>query len=155
MNNQTFKLTPDGLLQLKKELKQLTEEKRPALVERLENARTQGDLSENSDYGNAKDELEFLDGRIDELESVLKRSEVIKSNGKPSSHIDVGTKVILQAGTAQQEFNIVGEWEADPNERKISPESPLGKSLMGKQVGDEIEVEAPAGKVLYKVLEIR
>lgn len=146
------KLTKEGLEALKSELADLRDVKRPKLVDRLANARSQGDLSENSDYQSAKEELEFLDGRIEELEDVIKTASVApvtKSGG-----VDVGTKVTVRFNGKEIVFNIVGEWEADPMNKKISHESPLGKALVGKRVGDKVEVEAPAGKVNYEIIAI-
>lgn len=146
------KLTKEGLEALKSELADLRDVKRPKLVDRLANARSQGDLSENSDYQSAKEELEFLDGRIEELEDVIKTASVVpvtKSGG-----VDVGTKVTVRFNGKEIIFNIVGEWEADPMNKKISHESPLGKALVGKRVGDKVEVEAPAGKVNYEIIAI-
>ena len=153
MNNNSIQITKDGLELLKKELDELVEIKRPKVVERLSNARTQGDLMENSDYHNAKDELEFLDGRISELEGVLKNAEVI-SGGKSGNGIGLGTKVKVKSNGATHTFHIVGEWEADPAEKKISHTSPLGQALIGKKIGEKVEVEAPAGKVIYEILSI-
>ena len=150
----TIKLTKQGFENLEKELVSLKEEKRPKMVKRLAEARAEGDLSENSDYTNAREELEFLDGRIAELEDVIKRAEVIKSNGD-SNEVSVGTRVTVGVNGNKHTYNIVGEWEADPQERKISHTSPLGQALVGKKVGHEVEVEAPAGKITYKVLEIK
>ena len=149
-------VTKEGFETLKSELDELVNVKRPATVERLERARQEGDLSENSDYINAKEELEFLDGRIDELKEVVENAKIVKeSNGKKSSKVDVGTTVVVTTNGDKHEFNIVGEWEADPMQKKISHESPLGKQLVGKKVGDSAEVEAPAGKITYKILEIK
>jgi len=152
MYNNQIQITKEGLTAIKKELDELVNDKRPKLVERLSNARTQGDLMENSDYHNAKDELEFLDGRISELEDVLKNSVIIKGGG--NGQVSVGTKVTLKANSHTHMYNIVGEWEADPAEKKISHTSPLGQALLGKVVGDKVEVEAPAGKVQYEILSI-
>ena len=147
-------LTKQGFEELNQELGELVEVKRPKLVERLSYARSQGDLSENSDYINAREELEFLDGRIDELNEVLKNASVVKGkNGK--NGIDVGTKVTVRVNGQKHIFDIVGEWEADPVNKKISPNSPLGAALVGKKVGEKAQVEAPAGKVVYEILEIR
>ena len=147
-------LTKQGFEELNQELGELVDVKRPKLVERLSYARGQGDLSENSDYINAREELEFLDGRIDELNEVLKNASVVKGkNGK--NGIDVGTKVTVRVNGQKHIFDIVGEWEADPVNKKISPNSPLGAALVGKKVGEKAEVEAPAGKVTYEILEIR
>ena len=147
-------LTSEGLKALKDELWDLVNNRRPSTVERLANARSQGDLSENNDYTNAKEALEFLDGRIDELESVVKNASVIKPKSGKRDVVDLGTKVTVAVGLAQYVFNIVGEWEADPKEKKISHQSPLGKALIGGKKGDKIEVEAPAGKVVYTIVEI-
>jgi transcription elongation factor GreA len=144
-------LTKEGYEALKRELAGLTDDKRPKLVDRLANARAQGDLAENSDYTNAKEELEFLDGRIDELSEVIKNAVV--ANGKHSG-VNVGAKVILKTNGQKIVFEVVGEWEADPINKKISPESPLGKALVGKKAGDKIEVEAPAGKISYEIVSI-
>lgn len=145
-------MTKEGLATLKAEFEDLTNVKRPAAVERLANAREQGDLSENSEYTDAKQALAFMDGRIVELEEVLHGVKVVTSH--PKGQIDVGCKVTLHIGNKKEEFMIVGEWEADPMSKKISHESPLGKALLGKKVGDKVEVEAPAGKILYKILHI-
>ncbi|MBI4157699.1 transcription elongation factor GreA [Candidatus Woesebacteria bacterium] len=146
-------LTKNGFTELEKELNELVEIKRPKLVERLSYARQQGDLSENSDYINAREELEFLDGRISELNDVLKNASIVKNkNGKSS--VDIGMKVTVKVNGQKHIFDIVGEWEADPVNKKISPNSPLGAALVGKKVGEKAHVEAPAGKVTYEVVAI-
>lgn len=149
-------MTKEGYEALKKELGILVDEKRPKLVDRLSFARQQGDLSENSDYINAKEELEFLDGRIDELEEVIKTASIVNGNhrSKPSDGISLGTKVTLKVNGDKHVYEIVGEWEADPVNKKISHESPLGRALVGKKIGEKVEVEAPAGKVSYEILAI-
>lgn len=152
MSNQV-QLTKNGFTELEKELNELVDVKRPKLVERLSYARQQGDLSENSDYINAREELEFLDGRISELNDVLKNASIVKTkNGKSS--VDIGMKVTVRVNGQKHVFDIVGEWEADPINKKISPNSPLGSALVGKKVGEKANVEAPAGKVTYEVLAI-
>lgn len=152
--NKVVHVTKNGLNALKAELEELARVKRPALVERLERARQEGDLSENSDYINAKEELEFLDGRIDELKEVVGNARVVSQNGN-GNHVDIGTTVIVEQNGDRNEFHIVGEWEADPMKKKISHESPLGKQLVGKKVGETAEVEAPAGIVIYKIVDIK
>lgn len=149
-----FQLTKEGQDALKKELDELLNVKRPNLVERLSYARTQGDLAENSDYQSAKEELEFLDGRIDELEDVLQNASIVANSKNGSSGVGVGTKVTVKVNGKETVFNIVGEWEADPVNKKISHDSPLGIALLGKNVGEKAEVEAPAGKVVYEILAI-
>ena len=147
-------LTKEGLKVLEEELRVLVETKRPKLVERLAIARGHGDLSENNDYQTAKEELEFLDGRIAELEEVLKNVEVVKTKNGKKSLVEVGTKVLVKVDGHKQMYYIVGDWEADPKEKKISHTSPLGKALVGKKVGEKIEVEAPVGKLTYEILTI-
>lgn len=147
-------LTKEGLADLQKERDELVNKKRPEILTRLTDARDQGDLSENAEYTAAKDELSFIDGRIDEIEEILKQATVVsgQSNGKKS--VDIGSIVTVHIGDKKEEFTVVGEWEADPTQKKISHESPLGKALMGKHVGEILEVEAPAGKVKYTIVSI-
>lgn len=148
-----IQLTQNGLDALKNELNELLTVKRPFLVDRLSNARAQGDLSENSDYQNAKEELGFLEGRIDELTDVIKNAKVVKDSGN-SNMVGMGTKVTVRVNGVKNTFEIVGEWEADMLKKKISHASPLGSALVGKKVGEKIEVEAPVGKILYEVVAI-
>ncbi|MEK7141244.1 MAG: transcription elongation factor GreA [Patescibacteria group bacterium] len=145
-------LTKDGLDELKVEHEALVNTKRPMAVTRLSDARSLGDLSENSEYAAAKQDLAFIDGRIAELEDILHSAKVVTSHSK--AQVDVGCKVTLHVNGKKDMFTVVGEWEADPKEKKISHESPLGKALMGKKPGDSVEVEAPAGKILYKIVHI-
>jgi transcription elongation factor GreA len=155
MDKKTY-LTEIGLKDLKKEYNELVKIKRPQVVTRLSTARDMGDLSENAEYTAARDELAFIDGRIDELENLLKKVIIIKekSRGKKNNNINLGSKVTVRINGKKESFTIVGEWESDPGEKKISNESPLGKALLGKSVGGEIEIQAPAGKIKYKILEI-
>jgi len=150
--NQRTVMTKEGLNHLKNELTELTSNKRPEAVKRLADARDLGDLSENSEYAAAKQDLAFIDGRIAELEDIIHAAKVITSHSK--GQVDVGCTVTIHVNGKEDVFSLVGEWEADPMQKKISHESPLGKALMGKKVGDKVEVEAPAGKVLYKILQI-
>lgn len=152
--NQKVQLTLEGFNALKSELEELVNIKRPKLVDRLSYARSQGDLSENNDYSNAKEELEFLDGRIDELEYVIENACVVKNGNGKKGRVDIGTKVTLKVNNKQHVYEIVGEWESDPLNKKISPESPLGKALHGKKVGENAVVEAPAGQITYEILAV-
>ena len=149
---QDILLTREGLEQLRKEYDNLVKVKRPEVVTRLSIARGQGDLTENSEYTAAKQDLAFVDGRIAELEQVLHEAKVVTSRSKKK--VDVGCKVTLHVSGKKEIFTIVGEWEADPSQKKISHSSPLGKALLGKKVGEKAEVEAPAGKIIYKILHI-
>lgn len=148
-------VTKTGLEELKKELHDLEKVKRPQVIERVAAAREMGDLSENSEYTAAREELSLIDGRIEELANMLKRTEIIDEDkaGKKNA-IQLGSKVTVKVNGKQELFELVGEWEADPHEKKISHESPLGQALIGKKVGETIEVEAPAGKISYTISEI-
>jgi transcription elongation factor GreA len=152
MDNSSKILTKEGLVELKAEYDELVNQKRPVAVTRLSDARELGDLSENSEYAAAKQDLAFIDGRIVELEEILHGAKVVTSHKR--STVDVGCKVTLHINGKKEVFTVVGEWEADPSQKKISHSSPLGKALLGKKPGEKVEVEAPAGKVIYKVLEI-
>ena len=154
MNNKKIYLTKKGFEDLQKEYDDLVSKRRPEIVERLSAAREMGDLSENAEYTAAREELSFIDGRIEELEELLKQAELISDDNNKTHSVDLGSQVIVKIGDKQETFTVVGEWEADPVEKKISHESPLGKALIGKAVGDEIEVEAPAGKMSYKIISI-
>ncbi|HBC72743.1 hypothetical protein A2379_04310 [Candidatus Amesbacteria bacterium RIFOXYB1_FULL_47_13] len=151
--HQNMLITQVGLDELKAELADLTDTRRPAQVNRLSVARSMGDLSENSDYISAKEELSFIDGRISELEDIIRNAKVTLP--KSGSLIDFGHLVTVKVNSTETVFRIVGEWEADPAQKKISAQSPLGKALIGKAVGDKVEVAAPAGKILYTILAIQ
>jgi len=154
MSNQKIYLTPEGLSKLQAEIEELKNQKRPKVVERLALARMQGDLSENAEYASAREELAFLDGRIEELEETLSNA-VIVNNGKNSKDaVDLGCQVTIKIGDKQVVYSIVGELEANPAQKKISLSSPLGQALKGRKVGEEIIFDAPAGKVTYKILKI-
>ncbi len=153
-NDEVF-LTKKGLEDLKKELKELKEVRRPALVERVTRARDFGDLSENAEYANAREELSFIEGRIAELEDLLIKAKVIQDNNQGCHKIvTLGCKVTVEVAGQKHIFTVVGEWEADPKNKKISHSSPLGKALLGKKSGDKVEVAAPAGKITYKIIKI-
>ena len=154
MDDKKIYLTREGLGDLKKEFEDLSKIKRPDVLSRVSQARDLGDLSENAEYVAARDELSFIDGRLDELEELLKQAVVINGGGRSGSVVKLGSTVTLHVKGKKEIFTVVGEWEADPKERKISHESPLGKALIGKKVGDKVEVEAPAGKLLYSIVSV-
>jgi transcription elongation factor GreA len=149
-------LTNEGKAELQDELEQLQEEKRPKTVARLKRAREEGDLRENSDYHNAKEDLELIDNRIDEILVILENAKVVKKttgNGK----VGVGSRVKVHLKSKKKKhrtFQIVGDFEADPSEGKISSSSPIGKALMGTEVDDEVTVETPGGEKVYVVEDI-
>lgn len=155
MNGNGVLLTQDGRQGLEAELSELKNSKLPEVITRVAKAREDGDLSENSAYQFGKQEQEFLEGRIEELEEILKTATMVAkhSNGKKSI-VDVGCKVTLMVSGKKQVYSVVGDWEAKPAQMKISGSSPLGKALLGKKVGEKAEVAAPAGKVVYSILSI-
>ncbi|MCJ7827662.1 transcription elongation factor GreA [Patescibacteria group bacterium] len=146
-------MTDQGLRKLQDDLKRFKKTKRPALVARLANAREQGDLSENQDYKDAREELNLMDGQIAELESVIGRAEVVKTS-QSGGLAGLGSQVTVKIDGQQLVYHLVGQYEANPIEQKISVESPLGQKLTGSKVGDKIEVEAPAGTIAYTIVNI-
>lgn len=150
--NDKVYITKEGLQKLKDELDELLNVKRPDIAQRIQEAREMGDISENASYDEAKREQSFIEGRIAELEDIIKSSKIAQNTSNGS--IVVGSKVVLHIEGDEEEYHIVGAPEADPMQRKISHESPLGKSLLGKKVGDKVEVEAPIGKLTYSILKI-
>lgn len=153
MDDKKIYITKDGLSKLREEYEELTSVKRPDVLSRVSQARSLGDLSENAEYVAAKEDLSFIDGRIDELEELLKQAILI-SESHQNHMVKLGSQVTLHAQGKKVLYTVVGEWEADPTEKKISHKSPLGVALMGKRVGEKIEVEAPAGKILYTIKSI-
>ena len=151
-------LTAEGLRKLKEELAQRKGEIREEIVERLKEARAQGDLSENSEYDQAKEDQGKNEGRILELEQMIKTATIIDdSASKAAGIVSLGSTVLLKdVETGDEEtYTIVGTTEADPFENRISNESPVGKALIGAHTNDIVEVEMPSGIMKYKVLEIQ
>ncbi|MEA3376882.1 MAG: transcription elongation factor GreA [Chloroflexota bacterium] len=148
-------LTPEGREELREELDELVKVRRPALAERLRKAIAQGDLSENADYKAAKEEQSFLEGRIQEIEATLRNGEIIKETGN-SEEVSLGSHVtVVEEGRERAEtFRIVGTAEADPMDGKVSHESPIGRALLERQVGDVITVEAPGGEIAFRITAI-
>jgi transcription elongation factor GreA len=155
MSDQQY-LTEEGAAELRRELDDLIKVKRPALAIRLKDAISQGDLSENADYHDAKEQQAFLEGRILYLDGLLHSAVIVADSGKKASIINVGTEVTVQEGSEPTEiFIIVGAAEADPRAGKISNESPLGRALLGHKVGDKVTFDAPAGKLTFKIKSIK
>lgn len=148
-------LTPEGLEQLKQELDYLVNVRRPELARVLRRAIQQGDLSENADYIAAKEEQAFLEGRIQQIEAILRNAVLIQPNGN-SGAIDLGHRVtLLEEGSDTPEvFQLVGPAEADPFQGKISHESPLGQALLGRRPGETVTVQAPGGTVRFHILAV-
>jgi len=151
--NDKIQFTKEGLSEIKSELAELQGTKLTAAIERVARARDFGDLSENAEYHAAKEELSFIEGRIEELEGIVARAEVVGSKSGKST-IDIGCKVTLTLRGKEHTYEIVGEWEADPLKKKISHTSPLGLALIGKKKGEAVEFQAPAGKIVYQIKKI-
>ncbi|MCM3173747.1 MULTISPECIES: transcription elongation factor GreA [Paenibacillus] len=157
MANDEVILTQEGLEKLEDELRELKTVKRKELAERLKLAISYGDLKENSEYHSAKDDQAFMETRVLILEKMLKNARVITADNMDSNKVGVGSTVLLNdiEFAEKIEYKLVGPAEADVTDNKISYESPLGKELMGKEVGSVIHVNAPMGVIKYELLEIR
>lgn len=148
-------LTAAGAVKLKAELAHLTGPERTALAKRLRDAIQMGDLSENADYHKAKEDQGFLEGRIQELEYLLRNAVIVEESDVPKDKVAVGTRITVQEeGLDPEVFYMVGVKEADPRNGKISHESPIGSALMDHRVGDKVSVDTPGGKINFKILKI-
>ncbi len=151
-----IQLTKAGYKDLQQELDELVNEKLPAIVKRISIARDKGDLSENTEYQNAKEDKEIVDARIAEIEDVLKRAEVVNKT-RSKTKIGVGSTVTTYPKgnkKAKKKIQIVGEFEGNVDQGKISSVSPLGEALISKKKGDEVEVSAPSGDIVYVVAKV-
>ena len=147
-------LTPEGKQQLEEELHYLETEKRAEVGERIKVAREFGDISENSEYDDAKNEQGMLEARIAEITRILGEATVV-ATPKRSNSVHIGSTVTVDMGGRERVFTIVGAAEADSHAGKISNESPVGHALIGKRVGDVVDVETQSGVIQYKVLDIK
>ena len=152
MTNTNY-LTKEGLEKLNTELEYLKKTKRREVAERLRTAASFGDLSENFDYANAREEQEFVERRIRELEDLLMHAQIVASKDD-SGKIQIGSQVVLQGEGKPLELQIAGAREADPLKGKVSLDSPFGSALVGKKVGESVEIETPNGKVIYKIAQV-
>jgi transcription elongation factor GreA len=153
MSEQTF-LTRDGLKKLEEELNFLRNVRRVQVAERLHNAQEDGELIENAEYEDAKNEQAFLEGKILALEAMLSNAVVINNDG-PDGVVSLGNKVtIKEAGGKPEVYQLVGAAEANPKDGRISNESPLGRALLGRKVGDDVKVNAPSGTLSFRVVAI-
>lgn len=156
MNGSIVYLTAEGLKKIEEELDHLINVRRPEIADRLQKAIAEGDLKENANYHDAKEQQSLLEGRIRDLEDSLRRSQVIKETG-PSNTVRVGSTVtIAEVGfeDEEEEYRIVGIHEADPSNGLISNESPIGSALLGAKKGQKVRVETPRGVLEFKVLKI-
>lgn len=152
-----FPLTKQGFIELEQELKNLKGVERPNIIAAIAEARSHGDLSENAEYSAAKEKQSFIEGRIQDLEAVLSRAQVIDVANTKSDVIRFGATVLVADEETDDEksYQIVGDYEADIEKNKISLSSPLAKALIGKEVGDIAEYVAPGGKKSFEILEIK
>lgn len=150
----THYLTPEGKEKLEKELQDLKTRGRQELSERLQSAISMGDLSENADYHKAKEDQGFLEGRIQEIKSILHNAEVIETKSSYNEVALGATVTIKESGQEPETYTIVGRKEANPREGKISHESPIGKALIGHEVGDVVNVNIQDGKIEFEILAI-
>ncbi|MCS7199558.1 MAG: transcription elongation factor GreA [Thermodesulfobacteriaceae bacterium] len=149
--------TKEGLERIKKELEHLIKVERRNVVKAIEEARAHGDLSENAEYETAKERQAYIEGRIQELSSIIAQAEVIPPLKKIPDRVQFGVKVrLLNLETNETvEYRIVGPYEADPANGTISVNSPLGRALIGKEVGDEVKVKTPSGEKIFEILELQ
>jgi len=156
MSSSEILLTRDGLEKIEKELSFLKSVKRKQIASRIKDAISYGDITENSEYENAKNEQAFVEGRIVTLEKILRYARVLEKSDNNNRYVALGSTVRLKDLDTGQDYiyTIVGTAEADPRANKISNESPVGKSILGLEVGEEVQVNVPGGVFKYKVLEI-
>jgi transcription elongation factor GreA len=147
-------LTAEGQAKLEQELEELKGPRRLELAQRLRSAIQMGDLSENADYHKAKEDQGFLEGRIQEIEYMLRNAVIISTNAATDT-VGIGNHVTIQeAGSPEEKYHVVGAKEADPRNGRISNESPIGRALMNHKVGETVEVETPGGKISFRILKI-
>ncbi len=156
MSDQVY-LTREGKEKLEIELKELTEVRRPALAAQLKEAISQGDLRENADYHDAKEQQAFLEGRIREIESILKLAVLIGEENNSKGRVVIGSAVtVVEDGEDTREtYRIVGAAEANPAQGRISNESPLGQALLNRKKGDKVRVFTPSGETLFKIVDVK
>jgi len=148
-----YLLTPEGLTKLNEELKELINKKRPDVIERIREAASHGDLSENADYAQAREEQSFIEGRVLEIEDIIKNAEIITKNSHGTT-VTIGSTVTVNINGQGKKYTIVGSNEANPKQGKISNESAVGKALLGSKVNAKIKVATPSGEMDYEILSI-
>jgi transcription elongation factor GreA len=149
-------LSPEGLRKLEEELDHLKSVRRREVAERIRQAREFGDITENSEYEDAKNEQAFIEGRILTLEKMLRNAHVVDGHDHSPEEVGIGTRVRVrdEDSAVEEVFTIVGSAEADPAQNRISNESPVGRGLAGHRVGDVVEINAPVGTIRYRLLEV-
>ncbi len=153
MNNKPAYLSKDGLEQIRQELEELVNVRRAEVAARIHEAKEHGDISENAEYEDAKNEQAFVEGRIQTLEALIKNATIIDEHHS-TDHVQIGSTVKVESDDGEESFTIVGSTEAKPAEGRISNESPVGRALLGKKKGEKVLVRVPAGDFTYKVVGI-
>ncbi|MDP5276978.1 transcription elongation factor GreA [Chengkuizengella axinellae] len=156
MSEKEVILTPDGLKKLEDELENLKSVKRREVAERIKVAIGYGDISENSEYEDAKNEQAFIEGRVITLEKMLRNARIINNDEVGTDKVNIGSRVVLKdiEFGDEVEYSIVGTAESDPSQNKISNESPVGKAILGKEKGSVVDVNVPAGVIQYEIIDI-
>ena len=153
MNNKPAYLSKEGLEQIRRELDELVNVRRAEIASRIHEAKEHGDITENAEYEDAKNEQAFVEGRIQSLSALIKNAVVIDETHS-TTHVQIGSTVTLQSDDGKEKFTIVGSAEAAPAEGRISNESPVGRALLGHKKGETVVVSVPAGDTSYKIISI-
>jgi transcription elongation factor GreA len=153
MNNKPTYLSKEGREALRLELDELIAVRRPEIAQRIHDAKEHGDLTENAEYEDAKNEQAFVEGRIIQLETLIKNATIIDENHS-TDHVQIGSTVSVESTDGTETFTIVGSTEAKPAEGRISNESPVGRALLGRKKGDKVVVKVPAGDFTYRIVSI-
>jgi transcription elongation factor GreA len=153
MNNKPTYISKEGLDRLRAELEEIVTLRRPEIAQRIHDAKEHGDLTENAEYEDAKNEQAFVEGRIAQLESMIKNATLIDENHS-NDHVQIGSTVKVSGPDGSESFTIVGSAEAKPTEGRISNESPVGRALLGRKKGESVTVSVPAGDFSYKITGI-
>ena len=153
MNSKVTYLSREGLDKLRVELESMVNVRRAEVATRIHDAKEHGDLSENAEYEDAKNEQAFVEGRIQTLEALIKNATIIDEHHS-TDHVQIGSTVVVESGDGTETFKIVGSAEAAPKEGRISNESPVGRVLLGKKKGDRVTVRVPAGDFAYTITKI-
>jgi transcription elongation factor GreA len=154
VNTKPSYLSREGLAKIRGELEAMTNVRRAEVAARIHDAKEHGDLSENAEYEDAKNEQAFVEGRIQTLEALIKNATIIDEHHS-TDHVQIGSTVEVESGDGPEHFTIVGSAEANPVAGRISNESPVGRALLGKRKGEKIVVKVPAGDFTYKIVSIR
>jgi transcription elongation factor GreA len=154
VNNKPTYLSREGLEKLRTELDEMTNVRRNEVAARIHDAKEHGDLSENAEYEDAKNEQAFVEGRIQTLEALIKNATIIDEKHS-TEHVQIGSTVSVESDDGKETFTIVGSTEASPREGRISNESPVGRALLGRKKGDKVVVRVPAGDFSYTIVTIR